>query len=94
MNKLLLKLLTLLELAVGSTLLILGVSGFFSYFLFNALLGVMGFFILADGLTKIDDPSQRDDKDDHDRFDDHHHHGGPGGGGPRFGSEEPDSNED
>lgn len=92
MNKLLLKLLTLLELAVGSTLLILGVSGFFSYFLFNALLGIMGFVILADGLSKIDNPSQRENGNDQtpDNDDHHHHHGG----GHRFGSGEPDSNED
>ena len=88
MSKLLLKLLTFLELAVGASLLILGISGFFSYFLFNALLGVMGFFILADGLGKIDDPAQRKDDDNHDHYDDHHRPGG----GHRFGSGEPDSN--
>ena len=90
MNKLLLKLLTLLELAVGSTLLILGVSGFFSYFLFNALLGIMGFVILADGLSKIDNPSQRENGNDQTPDNDDHHHRG----GHRFGSGEPDSNED
>jgi hypothetical protein len=58
MNKLLLTLLNLLEVGVGITLLFIGVSGTFTYFLFNALIGVMGFLITADGLSRIDDPNR------------------------------------
>ena len=53
------KLLTFFEIMIGAGLLLFGISGFFSYFLFNALIAVMGFVILLDGLGKIDDPAKR-----------------------------------
>lgn len=91
MQKLLLKLLTLLEIGMGIFLLLIGLAGTFSYFLFNVLIGVMGFLVMADGLSKIDDPSKRDNNNrnqggDHD--DESHHHGGH-----RFGSGTSDSDE-
>jgi len=57
MKKFLTKVITLLELMIGLGLLLGGVTGFFSYFLFNVLIGAMGFFILLDGLEKIDAPA-------------------------------------
>ena len=80
MQKFLTKLVTLLELLIGVGLLFGGVTGFFSYFLFNVLIGVMGFFILLDGLEKVDapkSPSQGGGPGGH--HDEHRH-------GPHFGS--------
>ena len=91
MQKLLLKLLTLLEIGVGVFLLLIGVTGTFTYFLFNALIAVMGFFVMADGLGRIDDPSERDNNNQN--------HGGGRDGGPhhhdthRFGQGDLDSDE-
>ncbi len=69
MQKFLSKLITLLEVVIGVALLMGGVTGFFSYFLFNVLIGVMGFFILLDGLEKVDTPQEPSQPE-------HHHHGG------------------
>lgn len=52
------KLFTLLEILIGAGLFLLGLSGLFSYFLFNALITIMGFIILLDGLSKIDTPKK------------------------------------
>lgn len=59
MNKFLSKLITLMELAIGAFLFIQGIGGLFSYFIFNALLCVVGFFVFADGLSKVDNPEDR-----------------------------------
>ena len=69
MQKFLQKLITLLEVVIGVALLFGGVTGFFSYFLFNVLIGVMGFFILLDGLEKVDAPQTPSQPEQH-------HHGG------------------
>lgn len=91
MQKLLLKLLTLLEIGMGLFLLLVGVAGTFSYFLFNVLIGAMGFLVMADGLSKIDDPTNRDNNNRNHgggRDDVSHHHDGH-----RFGSGTSDSDE-
>jgi len=62
MNKFLSKLITLLEVVVGAGLLMAGVTGFFSHFIFNALCFVMGFMIITDGFSKVDNPDERQDK--------------------------------
>ena len=62
MNKFLNKLITFIELVIGAGLFMFGIAGFFSYFIFNALLCVMGFFVLLDGLSKFDNPDDRNDK--------------------------------
>lgn len=86
MNKFLTKLINLLEIVIGAGLLLAGVTGYiFSIFLFNALLCVMGFFILADGLSKVDDPGNRDNPPQ-DQNNEHRH--GPHGRGPNFNNEE------
>ena len=59
MKKFLNNLLTLAELGIGAFLFLLGVTGTFTYFIFNALLGVMGFFVFIDALSKIDNPETR-----------------------------------
>ena len=59
MKKFLNKLVTLAELGIGAFLFLLGVTGTFAYFIFNALLGVMGFFVFIDALSKIDNPETR-----------------------------------
>ena len=65
MKKFLNKLVTLAELGIGAFLFLLGVTGTFAYFIFNALLGVMGFFVFIDALSKIDNPETRKpDNDD------------------------------
>ena len=101
-QKLLLKLLTMIEVAMGITLMLIGISGTFSYFLFNALICVMGFLVTADGLGRIDDPSERENNhpDNRDNNDHHHgdYHGDRGGDGPRrderrFGMEVPEDDE-
>lgn len=101
-QKLLLKLLTLLEVAMGITLMLIGISGTFSYFLFNTLICVMGFLVAADGLGRIDDPSERENNhpDNHESHHENHgdYRGDRGGEGPRrderrFGSGVPDDDE-
>ena len=63
MNNFLNKLITLLELAIGTFLFFTGISGFFSYFIFNVLLSVIGFFVFVDGLSKIDNPPDRNNNE-------------------------------
>jgi len=62
MNKFLSKLITLLEVVVGAGLLMAGITGFFSHFIFNALCTVMGFMVITDGFSKVDNPDDRQDK--------------------------------
>ncbi len=50
------KLFVLGEILIGVSFLLLAVGGLFATFIFNALLGVAGFFIVLDGLEHIDDP--------------------------------------
>lgn len=81
MKKFLQKIITLLELMLGLGLLLGGLTGFFSYFLFNVLIGAMGFFILLDGLEKIDTPNPDQGGNNTDQSDEGHHghrHGGHG----------------
>ena len=80
MKKFLQKIITLLELMLGLGLLLGGLTGFFSYFLFNVLIGAMGFFILLDGLEKIDTPNPDQGGNNTGSPDNHHehHHGGHG----------------
>ena len=59
MKKFLYKLITLAEIAIGAGLLLLGVTGFFSYFIFNALIGTIGFFVFIDALSRVDNPDKR-----------------------------------
>lgn len=66
MNKFLIKLFILMEIAIGAFLFMAGLSGFFSYFIFNALLCVIGFFVFIDGVSKIDNPETRKKPDDKD----------------------------
>ena len=112
MNKFLMTLVNLLEIAVGITLLFIGVSGTFTYFLFNALVSVMGFLVAADGLSRIDDPNRGNGNNNQGgnsgrppEGGGHHRTDGPRENvnntptrpsGPinRFGTEEPDSDED
>ena len=56
MKTLLKKLFTLGEILSGFAFVLLALGGLFATFIFNALLGVAGFFILLDGLEHIDDP--------------------------------------
>lgn len=59
MNKFLTKLIILLELVIGVAFFMAGISAFFGYFILNALLCVIGFFVFTDGLSKIDNPDDR-----------------------------------
>ena len=54
------KLLTLGEILLGSALLIGAFAGALWSLMLNILMGIAGFFILADGLEHIDDPKPND----------------------------------
>lgn len=59
LRKILLKLFNLGELVVGAALFLFGFSGLFNYFILNALLCLMGFFVFIDALSGVDNPQNR-----------------------------------
>ena len=63
MKKLFGKLLTLGEILIGSALLLGAFAGVCWSLMLNILMGIAGFFIVADGLEHIDDPHQGDNND-------------------------------